>query len=118
MAAFKVGINILQGETFRKVITWKAGMPPVPVDLTGCQARMQVRSKVDSADVLLELSTANGRIELGGTAGTLTLSLSATDTAALAWTLGVYDLEIVHPDATVRRLLAGGVKVSPEVTRG
>lgn len=117
MAAFKTGISILQGETFHKVYTWKAGAPAVPVDLTGCTARMQVRAQVQNADVLLELSTANGRIGLGGAAGTITLDLSATDTAALAWTLGVYDLEIVHPDGSVRRLMAGPVKVSPEVTR-
>lgn len=118
MAAFKVGISILQGETFSRVFTWNAGEPPAPVDLTGCQARMQVRAQVASPDVLLELSTANGRIVLGGPAGTIALQLSATDTAALGFVAAVYDLEIVHADATVRRLLAGQVKLSPEVTRG
>ena len=117
MAAFKLSIIIVQGETFSKVSTWMAGTPPVPVDLTGCTARMHVRDAVASADVLLALTTENGRITLGGTAGTVTLQLSAAETAAITWQRGVYDLEIVHANATVRRLLAGTIKLSPEVTR-
>lgn len=118
MAAFKLNLTVLQGETFRQVSTWKAGKPPVPVDLTGCTARMHVRATVEAGEVLLSLSTADGHIELGGPAGTITLRLSAEETAAITWRLGVYDLEIVHADGTVRRLYAGRVTVSPEVTRG
>lgn len=120
MAAFKLNLSLLQGETFVQVIAWKAGSPtPVPVDLTGCTARMQVRTAVEAPDVVLALSSDDGRIALGGVDGTLTLSLTAAETAALPPRLqAVYDLEIVHPDGTVRRLMAGKVAVSPEVTRG
>ena len=116
MASFKVSLKIDQGATFTKVVTWKTS-PSTPVDLTGCTARMQVRSKVDSPTVLLSLSTTDGSIVLGGTAGTVTLKLSATQTAAITWTTGVYDLEVVFSDGTVKRLIQGSVSVSPEVTR-
>lgn len=118
MAAFKVRLTLLQGETYRKTLTWKVGKPALPVDLTGCSARMQVRSTVDSPVVLLALSTDDGRIVLGGPAGTVQLLLSATETAALAWRQAVYDIEIEWPDGTVRRLAQGAIVVSPEVTRG
>lgn len=114
---FKHNITIIQGATLRDVTTWKAGTPAVPVDLTGCTARMQVRAKIDSADTLLNLTTENGGIILGGTAGTVTVFLSATATAALTWKSGVYDLEVQFGNGDVRRLLAGSVAVSPEVTR-
>ena len=117
MSAFRLPLTILQGATFVHPLVWKAGVPAVPVDLTGCSARMQVRAQVPSADVLLELTTDNGRIELGTTDGAITLKLTAAETAALAWQRGVYDLEIVHSDASVRRLLEGSIKVKPEVTR-
>lgn len=117
MAAFRLPITILQGETWRHELAWKAGLPAVPVDLTGCSARMQVRSVVASADVLLDLTSANGRIELGTTGGEITLRLSAVETAALAFRAAVYDLEIVHSNGDVRRLLEGSFKVRPEVTR-
>lgn len=118
MAAFKVPFKILQGETCDQVTVWKTGTPAAPVDLTGCTARMQVREEIASPVVLLELTTANGGIVLGGTAGTVRKFMSATETAAIQWTAGVYDLEIEFPDATVRRLMSGGVSVSKEVTRG
>lgn len=114
---FKHNITIIQGGTLRDVTTWKAGSPAVPVDLTGCTARMQVRQKVDGTDVLLNLTTENGGIILGGIAGTVTVYLSATATAALAWKSGVYDLEIEFGNGDVRRLLSGSVSVSLEVTR-
>jgi hypothetical protein len=117
MAAFRLPLTILQGETFSHPLVWKAGVPAVPVDLTGCSARMQVRSVVTSGAVLLELTSANGRIQLGGSSGEIELRLTAAETEALAWRNAVYDLEIVHSDASVRRLLEGSIKVKPEVTR-
>jgi len=117
MAAFRLPLTILQGETWRRDLVWKAGVPAVPVDLTGCTARMHVRTRVESPDVLLELSSGNGKITLGTVGGDITLRLTALETAAIAWPRGVYDLEIVHADGTVRRLVEGSVKVRPEVTR-
>ena len=117
MAAFKFKLAIDQGSTFTKLFTWKAGTPAAPVDLTGCTARMQLRSQITSDAILIELTTENGRITLGGTAGTIELTISATDTAALNFTSAVYDLEIVYADGTVRRLISGTATLSPEVTR-
>lgn len=118
MAASKFNLKIEQGATFSLPITWKAGSPtPVPVDLTGCTARMQIRQKLTDTAILVALTTENGRIELGGSAGTIALLLTAVETAAFQWVTGVYDLEIAFPDDTVRRLLQGNVAVSKEVTR-
>lgn len=117
MPAAKLNLQIDQGATFTKSVTWKTGKPAVPVDLTGAQARMQVRATRDDPAFLIELTTANGRIALGGAAGTILLRIEAPDTAVIVWPSGVYDLEIEFADGTVRRLLAGNVMVSPEVTR-
>lgn len=116
-APLKHPLKIYQGATFRDVTTWRAGAPAQPVDLTGCTARMQVRQRIDAPAVLAELNTTNGGVMLGGTAGTITLHLTAVQTAAIAWTSGVYDLEVVFPSGDVRRLFYGTVTVSPEVTR-
>lgn len=110
-------LTILQGATFRKRWTWKPG--GLPMDFTGCKARLQVRAKIDSADVLLELTTENGGIVLGAEPGTIDLYISATDTALITWNSGVFDLEIEYaagPDE-VDRLIYGSVVVSREVTR-
>lgn len=114
---WKRKLEILQGQTLDDIKTWKAGTPAAPVNLTGCTARMHVRTAIDAPTTLLELTTENGGIELGGVAGTIRTRMSAEDTAALTWRSGTYDLEIEFPGGIVRRLLAGTVVVSPEVTR-
>ena len=86
---------------------------------------MQVRESVDSAAVLLDLSSANGRLSITlPLAGTLQILVSAEDTAALP--LGfetqtyVYDVEVFRPTPLpeyVRKVLKGKLKCYPEVTR-
>nr|WP_279088472.1 hypothetical protein [Comamonas thiooxydans] len=119
MPAHKVKLEIDQGATFDKTFTWKTGTKAtaVPVDLTGCKARAQIREELQSEPVLLELTTENQRIVLGGPTGEIRFLVNATDTAALDWYTGVYDLEIEFPDGKVVRRMAGSVVVSPEVTR-
>lgn len=120
-APTKVPLKIYQGATFFESWAWSTApdenSPYTPVDLTGCTARMQIRSKIEATTPLLTLTTENGGISLGGTAGTIELLIDADDTAALTWTSGVYDLEVVFPGGQVTRLTYGSVTVSPEVTR-
>ncbi|WP_375591782.1 hypothetical protein [Chitiniphilus eburneus] len=86
-----------------------------PVPLAGCIARMAIKDRVGGL-VLLEMNTGNGGIVLDDIAKTITLSISASDTAALAWKRGVYDLEIESADGTVTLLAEGNVRVGDEVT--
>jgi hypothetical protein len=111
----KRSMPIIQGADLNLTFTWRSA--GTPVNLTGATARLQVRSDIDSPDVLLELTTENGGIQLGGAAGTVRRYMNATGTAALTWTEGVYDMEIIFADGSVRRLLAGNASVSREVTR-
>lgn len=117
MAAAKLKLLIEQGATFIKVLTWKTGSPAMPVDVTGYTAHMQIRSSVDTEEVLADLSTENGGIVMGGDTGSITLTIPATQTAGFTWNGGVYDLEITSPDGIVRRLVYGTVTVSKEITR-
>ena len=109
-------LDIWQGQTFTQEIVWKDSIG-TPVDLTNYTARMQVRKKVKSSTTEIELTTANGRISLGTTNGTITLTISATDTASLDFTCAVYDLELESQTSVVTRVLEGSVTLHPEVTR-
>jgi hypothetical protein len=115
MAATTYDLLIEQGATFSQVITYKDN--GVAVNLTGYTARMQVRATLESASTLVELTTANSRIALGGTAGTISLTIAAADTAALTAGRGVYDLELVSGSGIVTRLLQGVATISRNVTR-
>lgn len=114
-------LEIKQGSTFDDFVTLSLraseGATAVPMDFTGCTARTQFRASVDSPDVLLELTTENGGMLLGGTAGTVRWLISDDVTAAITWASAVYDTEIEFPDGTVQRKFAGKAKVSKEVTR-
>lgn len=123
--AGKHDITIEQGATFSKTFTWRADNGSDPpsgpiVDLTGCSARMQIRSNITSNTVILELTTTNGLITLlsGSVADHIQITIPATTTAGLSgWTTAVYDLEIVTASGFVTRLLKGTVTLDPEVTR-
>jgi hypothetical protein len=116
-APVEYNITLYQGSTYRETFTWETGDPPTAVNLTGCTARMQVRASVNSPVKLLDLTTENGGITLGGSAGTIQVLVAPSATAGQPWRTGVYDLEVIFVGGDVRRLLAGAVELVPEVTR-
>lgn len=106
-----------QGATLSRTVTWKDSAKN-PINITGYTARMHVRELVTSASTVLELTTENNRITLGGTAGTITLTVSASTMAGLTAGKYVYDLELVAPvTGVVSRIIQGNFVVRPEVTR-
>jgi len=113
-----------QGATFTMGFNWYMGPEveggdPIPYDVVGKSARMQIRQKITSP-VLVEASTENGRITLGPD-GRVDIRLRAGDTMLLTTRAAVYDLEIVldpRPEYDdVRRVLKGPVTIDPNVTR-
>lgn len=106
-----------QGATLSRTITWKDSAKR-PINVTGFTARMHVRQTVASASTVLELTTANSRLTLGGAQGTITMTVSAVDMALVPEGKYVYDLEIVAPvSGVVNRIIQGNFIVRPEVTR-
>ena len=104
-----------KGSTFSRTLTWKVSGSPV--NLTDYTARMQARTSHISGTTVLDMTTANSKITLGGTAGTITLSLSASETAAITQSSLAYDLELVSAGGVVTRLVEGQIVLTPEVTR-
>lgn len=88
-----------------------------PVDLTGYTGRMQIREKLASGNVLLELTTQNGGIVFNNTNKTITILATATQTAELNFSTAVYNLEVVSNGGEVSTLLYGSVTLAKEVTR-
>lgn len=111
------GFVIKQGATFNYVLTWYGDKnKTTPINLTGYTARMHVRTNIEDATPILELTTENGRITLGGALGTITLLVSAADTAALSAGSAVYDLELIS-GSVVKRIIEGSLVITREVTR-
>lgn len=115
MSAAVHNFDIEQGTSLVKQIVWKDSNGS-PINLTGYTARMQVRPNVDS-EVLLELSTTNGRIVITPLTGTITLNFTPANTVGTYWTKGKYDLEMTSGNGFVTRLIKGTINLSKEITR-
>lgn len=116
MTAGVYNFTLEQGVTFRRQVTiYDANNDPV--DLTDFTARMQIRPEVESDTVIVYLTSANGGLTLGASAGTIDILINDTETSSVT-TDGVYDIEIISGDTgDVTRVLKGKVRLDPEVTR-
>lgn len=80
-----------------------------PVDLTGAAARLVIRTAEEGGATLLELASGAGISSAAP--GSLSVEMSAEQTAAIAWTSGWYHLEVEFSDGTVSRFFRGPVTV-------
>ena len=86
------------------------------LNLTGYTGVMTVRPFVGASTTTVVASTANGRMTLGGIAGTVTVLIDATTTGAIGSGRYVYDL-VLTSGATVTRYLEGKFIVTGAVTQ-
>jgi hypothetical protein len=128
MAAGKYSFTIEQGSTVNFEIQYKDSSGN-PVDLTGFNGRMQIRSNfADNSPITyatlssslaadgtgLNFSGSNGTTP--PTSGSIGIIISAASSSAFTFDTARYDLEI-YSGNTVTRLLEGMVKLDKEVTR-
>lgn len=107
---------IEQGATFQQTLTLKDSSDAV-INLTGYTAEMDLRKNQDDSNEVITLTTENSRITMGGAAGTIILTISATDSAALSVGDGVYDLEITDSNGKVDRIMEGTYSIRGNVSR-
>jgi len=87
-----------------------------PVDLANYTARLQIRPQTASATTILSLTTENGGIIVDNALKTITVLMTATQTASLNFTSAVYSLELVK-NTEVSTFSVGNVSLVAEVTR-
>lgn len=105
-------LSFFQGKTLNFPVIYGGSDP---VDVTGHSAHFQARD--GDGLLVIDLSDANGGIVLGGADGRITLKMPAAQTAALAVTSGVHELELVTPAGDVYRLFSGSFSIIPEVVK-
>lgn len=88
------------------------------VDFSDATARMQIRSDYDK-DIILELSSEDGTIELSDGAGdTPNVVLKfGNNTSDLTKYEGIYDLEVTTSGGLVKKFLEGKFELRKEVTK-
>ena len=85
-------------------------------DLSTYTAAMDIRRKQSDSSALIALTSGSG-ITLGGSAGTIVISLTDTQTAAITPGPGVWDLELIDSGGSSLRLVEGTCEFTPSVTR-
>lgn len=124
-------IQVQRGATWEGDAFQYSDANDVPVDLTGYEARMQIRTMAGrygtstSDTLLMELTTANGRLIWNTAAeGRIEIAVSAADTVILNPSNArkvklAYALEVFLPGATERviPLAIGVIDVHGEITR-
>ena len=88
-----------------------------PVDLTGWSAEMMIRTSANDPNPLITLSTEGGGIILGGTAGTIVITIDEATTQQFNAEAAVYDLRMQDSLGKHLRLIQGQVNISPAITR-
>lgn len=108
----KYNFNIYKYASFNRVLYYQDAQLN-PINLNGWTAKLQARTNYNT---VLNLSTANGKIILGGD-GSIRIKLSSNDTALLD--VGTYDYDLVlYADAdTTLRFIEGKVTIIEGVTR-
>jgi hypothetical protein len=128
-----------QGVSRSPIITYR-DVNGAPIDLTNGSAYMQVRADYNSPTTLLDLSTANGKIVLGGVLGTITPTFLSADTLGIDVSkaqlvplkialkcggfreircarIGYHDLYYVDSTGVPTRLAEGAAYLSPTISR-
>ena len=101
-----------QATTFNFACTIKEDS--TPWNLTNYTATMTVRPFLGSTTTTLLATTANGKITLGGSLGTISVNFSATDTNIKAEPY-VYDL-VLNSGSVITRILEGQFIVTAGAT--
>jgi hypothetical protein len=114
--------NEVDASTFRPYVSGGYLQYNTPVNLTGFSGRMQIKDRIggkvlassEAADAPLDIL----RVTVEAAERAIRLTIPAAETEGISWRHGVYDLEMVSPDAeaVVTRLLSGRVIVRREVT--
>ena len=87
------------------------------LNLSGFKARMQIRRFSWSPELIDDLSSENGRIDIDQENGLMTLHFSNEKTSSFPIADLVYDLELTSSEGRVSRIMQGAVEISAEVTR-
>ena len=113
MNAGRYNITIINGTTFTLAPIWQ--VDNLPVDLTGYTADMQVRDV--SNNLVVELSTANGKAVISPALGQTTFTLTPTQTSAANLPVGnyTYAFNLTDGSSNTYQILNGAFNVQASV---
>jgi len=104
-------MTVFRGKSLNFEVIWGG---TAPIDITGYTAKLQARDA--AGQLMLELSTANGRVANGGGNGRFTFTAPPSVTQGVN-APGTYELELTSPGGEVYRVISGNVSFEEEVAQ-
>jgi hypothetical protein len=104
-------IFIDQGSSYSSTVVVQ-GANGLPLNLTGYTARGQIRKSYKSLNAINFVTNINAP-----NTGTVNISLTSTQTRAMAAGRYVYDIEVYNSSNNVIRVSEGQVEISPATTQ-
>lgn len=111
-------ISIYRGDSYSLFFRVRKRTNEAPgdyIDLTGTTPKAQIRANEAAAEVLAEFAASLG--DQVNFPGSVLLTLTPTQTAALPLSGGKWDVQIAFSATDVRTYLKGAVTVEDQVTR-
>lgn len=110
----KYDFDLFQGATFTRTLTLKdAEDNPVDLSIGTPTFTGQIRTSYTSNDIAATFTV----VAVNPANGTVSWTLSATDSAVVPAQQCVYDIEYTQANGDIVRILEGFVNVKPNVTR-
>ena len=88
-----------------------------PVPLIGYTAQLQIRKNISSADIITELTSADGDIIFDNVDKTIQVKIAKEITRDFDFTTAVYSFELTDQDGNTVTFLQGNITLIKEVTR-
>ena len=113
-------LNLVRGDTWNTTFVLRERrasvyVAPTPINLTGATARLQLRTTV-TGPVVIEATTINSKLVVGGTNGLIELAMPPADTVGLLGTY-LWDLELTYADGVIKTVAGGRLVVTADITR-
>lgn len=111
----KITVNSINSAGFKDYTSGGFVQYNDPIDLAGMTASMQIKDKIGGTEIIA-LNTTNGGIIIDNVLKTITIVITAAQTAALDFSAAVYDMEIASSGGEVTKFVSGNVSLVKEVT--
>ena len=108
-------ITLKRGDTLDLEFQWLDG-DGLPVDLTGCTARLQMRNRAGNEVLECTCGSSDG-LEIVTAEGKVRWREEASSTASFSPGTYYFDLEVTFPDSTVRSTETVQLIVEMDITR-
>jgi hypothetical protein len=105
-----------QNTTFKFEIQYTEDDEITPIDLTGASAKMQVRDTKGGSKIAFTLTSPSGGISINEETGTLSISITPTQTNKLFYPKSSYDIMMIDSNGNKIKLLEGFMTLSRSVT--